>query len=77
MNYANYLVEDFVLDHCFRDWVLHRQFAHNAFWELWIAEHPEKYKQIREARQVILILHNHKRPSMFYEVESRKAEVCN
>jgi hypothetical protein len=77
MNYKDYMVEDFVLDHSFRDWVLHGRMAHAAFWTLWIEKHPEKYDEIREARQIILILHNHFKQEGDNEMDSRWEEVCN
>jgi hypothetical protein len=77
MNYKQYRVEDFVLDHNFKEWVLHRRNAHNAFWELWIAENNDKYEVIKEARQIVLILHNLFTPEVQIEIESRWVEVCN
>ena len=77
MNYKQYLVEDFVLDHNFKQWVLHKRNAHNAFWELWIAQNPDKYEIIKEARQIVLILHNLYTPGVPNEIASRWAEVCN
>ena len=77
VNYIEYLVEDFVLDYSFKDWVLHMKYAQNVFWELWLAQHPEKYLEIREARKIVLILHNHFSPGTNGEVESRWQEICN
>ena len=77
MDYRDYLVEDFVIDPCFKEWVLHRKGAHNAFWELWIAQNPHKYDEIKEARQVILILNNLFNPEEAEEIDSRWMEVCN
>lgn len=77
MNYVKYLVEDFVLDQSFKDWVLHNQNAQNAFWELWIKHHPEKYEEIKEARKIIMILHNRFSPKVKEDIESRRQEVCN
>ncbi len=77
MNYAQYKVEDFVLDPGFKAWVLKYQNAHNVFWELWVAAHPEKYEEIKEARKIILILHNLLSSKDKEEIDSRWQEVCN
>jgi len=77
MNYTQYLVEDFVLDPSFKEWVLHSKSAHNAFWELWIAQNLHKYDEIKEARQIVLILHNMFNPEVDKEMDSRWVEVCN
>ena len=77
MNYLKYLVEDFVLDQNFKDWVLHHQNAQHAFWELWIDKHPEKYEDIKEARKIILILYNRYSRKDEQSIKPRWPEVCN
>jgi hypothetical protein len=71
------MVEDFVMDKGFRDWVLHRKVAQTVYWELWVDQHPEKYQVIKEARQIILILYNQFSHKTEQEVEARWEEVCN
>ena len=66
-----------MLDSSFKEWVLHYRNAFNAFWELWIAEHPEKHEDVKEAWQIVLILNNLFFPDLNDEIESRWEEVCN
>ena len=77
MDYVNYSVEDFVLDQYFKAWVLHYPGAQIAFWELWIAKHPEKCKEIKEARKIIMVLHNLISSDDNEEQESRWQKTCN
>ena len=77
MNYVRYQVEDFVLDQSFKDWVLRHQNAQNAFWELWVDQHPEKYEDVKEARKIILILHNRYSKKNNEEINHRWQEVWN
>lgn len=77
MNYRDYLVEDFVIDPSFKEWVLQYKNAHNAFWAIWIAQNPDKYNEIKEARQIVLILNNLFTPGDGKEIDNRWVEVCN
>ncbi len=54
MNYENFGVEDLVLDEAFRDWVQNASSQKHAFWEKWLAAHPEKVRDVEEARRIIL-----------------------
>ena len=54
MNYRNFSSEDFALDQSFRKWVLGEESKENEFWSEWIAKNPDKIKNIKEARQIIL-----------------------
>jgi len=53
MRYTEYIVEDFVLDESFQNWVLGKNSQDEAFWEQWIGEHPEMKPIIDEARTII------------------------
>lgn len=53
-NYTNYEVEDFLHDDFFIDWVLKNQPAHQAFWEQWFIENPDRRKVVDQARTIIL-----------------------
>ena len=52
-NYEQYSLEDFVLDDCFRDWVLNRSNRYDGFWRNWIAHHPHMWPLIEEAKEII------------------------
>lgn len=56
MKYSDYTVEDFVADEHFEKWVNRPGPEVNAFWEAWLAAHPEKGKRVAEARRVIRML---------------------
>ena len=66
-----------MLDQSFKEWVLHSRNALTAFWELWVADHPEKHEEIHEAREIILILNNLFRPETSEQFDSRWLEICN
>lgn len=51
--YERYTLEDFVQDLDFRAWVAHNSPQHQAFWETWIAEHPEQRSTIERARSMV------------------------
>jgi hypothetical protein len=77
VNYLKYLVEDFVVDPCFKKWVLKHQSAQTTFWILWIKRYPEKYEEIREARKIVMILNNQYPTDFQEEINSKTLEVCN
>ena len=56
MKYSDYTVTDFVADEYFEKWVNRSDPEVNAFWEAWLAAHPEKEESIEEARSVIRML---------------------
>jgi ferric-dicitrate binding protein FerR (iron transport regulator) len=53
MRYTEYIVEDFVLDESFQNWVLGKNSHDEAFWEQWIAEHPDMRPIVDEASHII------------------------
>ena len=53
MRYTEYIVEDFVLDESFQNWALAKNSQDEAFWEQWIAEHPDMKPVIDEASHII------------------------
>jgi hypothetical protein len=59
MDYTHYGVEELVMDSFFKAWVLQRPGADNEFWEKFIAEHPEKQNEIKEAINIILLLNDY------------------
>ncbi|KAA2240731.1 DUF4974 domain-containing protein [Chitinophaga agrisoli] len=56
MNFHDYKVEDFVCDESFQRYCLDGNDTDTAFWENWIATHPERQALIAEARQMIVLL---------------------
>lgn len=56
MNYADYTVEDFLLDEQFRKWIVNPDRDDNMFWENWLKNNPEKSKDLTEARNILLNL---------------------
>jgi len=77
MNYTDYRVEDFVLDPCFRDWVLNRSNPLYIFWTLWMEDHPERFRDIEEARKILFILNPVHPIKIDKAVEFRWKEICN
>lgn len=57
MKYIDYDVIDFVLDEDFKQWVIAPNADNNAFWESWISENPEKTEVVRQAKQMIRLIH--------------------
>lgn len=55
-DYEQYDTEDFITDDYFLQWVRFPDDATTAFWERWIAAHPNKRQQTEEARAFILSL---------------------
>ncbi|WP_114749683.1 FecR family protein [Pleomorphovibrio marinus] len=56
MSKTEYTVEDFMLDPEFRNWVLSPDEEAKAYWEAFLVEHPEKYKEVELARRTLLNL---------------------
>jgi transmembrane sensor len=52
-DYADFSVNDFVLDEYFTGWVTRPDEYSNAFWQQFLADHPEKSKTIDEAKGII------------------------
>lgn len=50
-------IEDFLLDESFQDWVrLGDAAPRAAFWQNWVADHPDRTADVAEARQLLLSL---------------------
>lgn len=47
------LVEDFIWNSEFRNWVLHPDAESDIFWSEWITTYPEKKPEVLMARQII------------------------
>jgi hypothetical protein len=52
-DYSNFTVNAFVLDEFFESWVLKPDAHSNAFWTQWLNDHPEKARDVDEAREII------------------------
>jgi ferric-dicitrate binding protein FerR (iron transport regulator) len=58
------VIEDFVFDATFRDWVLHNESGHKAFWEKWMIENRDKLAVMNYAKSIVYALSaNHNRLS--------------
>ncbi len=53
--YERYKVDDFLADDYFLHWILHPTEEEQRFWEKYLEEHPEKRKDIEEARFICSI----------------------
>ncbi|MFZ1805768.1 MAG: FecR domain-containing protein [Cyclobacteriaceae bacterium] len=56
MDYTKHIAEDFISDDSFVRYYLKENEQDIFFWEKWIDEHPEKYKEISAAKQLLEIL---------------------
>lgn len=56
MDYTKHKAEDFACDESFVRYYLRENEQDVFFWEKWIDEHPEKFKEIASARQMLGIL---------------------
>jgi ferric-dicitrate binding protein FerR (iron transport regulator) len=54
--YQDYTVEDFLLDESFQAYCLQRRASCVTFWDAWISAHPEKQDEVRQARELCLLL---------------------
>ena len=54
--YRQYHAEDFVWDESFRQWVCSPTRENDAYWQRWLAEHPEKAATIQQARTMVQAL---------------------
>lgn len=78
MPYTNYDIEDFVADEYFIQWVKNPSKEHNAFWQSWIGQNPDKKPVIKEAREIVLTLQFKEdkiREERFLEIWSNIAEA--
>lgn len=55
MDFSSFEPEDFAADEYFSEWVLNPGSESDAFWIDWIERHPEKRKDIDQARQIVLM----------------------
>ena len=58
LDYSQYTANEFALDASFRKWVLKNTPTESTFWENWLAQHPEKYETIQQAKAIIVALRN-------------------
>ena len=60
MDYQYYTAEDFILDEKFQDWVFHTTPALTYFWEDFLQHHPDKVREIAEARSRLAAIQFHR-----------------
>ena len=53
MDYYQFTAEDFAVDDYFKEWVLTPTPRSEAFWREFLAEYPERYYQVEEARRLV------------------------
>jgi ferric-dicitrate binding protein FerR (iron transport regulator) len=75
MEYTHYIVEDFVLDESFKNWVLKKDQKDEVFWEQWVQEHPEMRSKVEEARDIILSMQVVQAKVSEEEIEDQFREV--
>lgn len=56
-DFADYDIEDFAFEETFQHWVLKTDPVHEAFWDDYLAAHPEKTDKILAARSLVQDLH--------------------
>jgi transmembrane sensor len=52
-NYAGFLLEDFLVDEFFLEWVLTESEESKDFWQKWLMSNPEKTELIQKARLIV------------------------
>lgn len=52
--YRQYVLGDFLCDAYFQDWILRPDEEKNAFWEKWLEDNPDKKKELRSAKELLL-----------------------
>ena len=55
MKYTYFSVIDLVMDEYFQQWVLHPDKDTDAYWYQWLKDHPDKHREVHEARKLILL----------------------
>ncbi|GAB3327713.1 FecR family protein [Larkinella ripae] len=55
-DYHKYTVEDFLTDTRFRAWVLNGDAQAEAFWQHWLADHPDRSEIVQDARAFLLAM---------------------
>lgn len=63
-DYQTYTLLDFITDEYFKSWVLEPTAEQDYFWQSWIANHPEKAKEVSKAREFILSINFQKQPDL-------------
>lgn len=56
-DYSLFTADDFIIDDFFLQWVRSPNVESNAFWKHWIAAHPQKQEEIKQAINFIVGLH--------------------
>ncbi|WP_295128401.1 FecR family protein [uncultured Chitinophaga sp.] len=56
MTLREYKIEDFLEHPTFRSWVLDQDEAAATFWETWVADNPVQEGNVKEAREILLLL---------------------
>ena len=54
MKFENFSSQDFINNDFFVSWVLRPDEEKNAYWEIFIGLHPEKYQEIMKAKSLVL-----------------------
>ncbi len=56
-DYTAFAAEEFVFDPGFQEWVRRPTRESDLFWQQWLAGHPDKNRDLQQARQLVLSLH--------------------
>lgn len=71
--YADYSADDFLQDPYFYEWVRYPTSEHNAFWQSWLIQHPEKRDTVEQAQSLLKsIIENEKTPPSHFKAEDWK-----
>ncbi len=76
-NHKPYLVEDFVLDDSFRNWVLSEDPEEDAYWKTWKNRHPEYWHVMEEAREMVRGLQHQPAEVSQEEIEEGFLEIAD
>lgn len=76
-NHKRYLVEDFVLDDSFRNWVLNQDPEEEAYWKSWKDRHPEYWHLMEEAREMVRGLQHQPAEVSQEEIEEGFLEIAD
>jgi ferric-dicitrate binding protein FerR (iron transport regulator) len=64
MDYSTYTAEDFIADESFQAFVFNTDTEHVAYWQTWIARHPEKEYLVDQAIEILKVFKtSQKKPS--------------
>ncbi len=73
-HYADYSADDFLQDPYFYKWVRFPTAEHEAFWQSWLIQHPEKRAVVEHARHLIQsIIDSEERPPSHFKAEDWKS----